>query len=217
MFYEDIEDLKLLKDELLMKDIDPWDKIILVYLAYLGYINGQITFYSYKSIIKHDELTLAQQFYHCFLLMYGMININQCYRYFLLKTYQISPLVAEKIYKKFNKYFNYVEDNADNIAKYMDISQKMKKFNDYDIEFKVKFKPKNRYEDDESQESDNEDDDENTFSTSTNSLEELRSYYNIDNLDKLIEENENNKKIFERFNQLNNTNNFNNPNQNYEN
>jgi hypothetical protein len=58
-----LEDLKLLKDELLMKDIDPWDKIILIYLAYLGYINGQITFYSYKSIIKHDELTLAQQFY----------------------------------------------------------------------------------------------------------------------------------------------------------
>lgn len=150
MFFEDIQDLKLLKDELLMKDINPWDKTILIYLAHLGYTNAQITYYSYQSIHKHNELTMMEQFYHCFLLMYSMININQCYKYFLFKTYQISPVLAEKLYTKFNKYFDFFENNADNIATYM--GQKMKNYKDYDIDFEIKIKPKKKYADDSSDE-----------------------------------------------------------------
>ncbi len=217
MFADDLIDLNIIKDEILMKEINPWDKIILVYLAYLGYLNMQTAYYSYKSIVSHDELTLMQQFYHCFLLMYCMVNVNQSYRYFLLKTYTISPVIARKIYAKFNKYFDFFAENADNIGEYISMSNKMKDFsknmNDYDIKVNVEIKPKKKY-DDSSSEEDNNENEENLDENNISINEELRQYYNIEenNIGKMIEEIEKNKKIFEKFKNNNNLNNQNNQN-----
>ncbi len=222
MFAEDFIDLNIIKNEILMKEINPWDKIILVYLGYLGYLNMQTAYYSYKSIVSHDEMTLMQQFYHCFLLMYCMVNVNQSYKYFLLKTYTISPLIAKKIYAKFNKYFDFFAENADNIGNYMAMSNKMKdvatNMNDYDIKFNVEIKPKKRYDDSSSEEDNNENEDGNennndnenggsiNFSHTTNldELNNFRKYYNInDNLEKMLDDIEKNKVIFEKFRKAN--------------
>ncbi len=218
MFAEDFIDLNIIKNEILMKEINPWDKIILVYLGYLGYLNMQTAYYSYKSIVSHDELTLMQQFYHCFLLMYCMVNVNQSYKDFLLKTYTISPLIAKKIYAKFNKYFDFFAENADNIGNYMAMSNKMKdvatNMNDYDIKFNVEIKPKKKYDDsssdediDESRDDDNNDSINFTHTTNLDELNNFREYYNInDNLEKMLDDIEKNKVIFEKFRKANNNN-----------
>jgi hypothetical protein len=226
MFAEDLSDLKLIKEEILMREIDPWDKIILVYLAYLGYANFQIAYYSYKSIVQNLSLSLSEQFYHYFLLMYGFTNIHQSYKYFLFKTNQISPLIARKIYNKFNKYFDFFSDNADNISNYMAMSQNMKNLatnmNDYDIKVNVEIKPKKKYEDSSSDENDDKDDkddkddensdsEENSGSEENNNQkikEEFKKYYDLnDNLEKMVQDIEKNKIIFEKFKNSNKLNN----------
>ena len=108
LFQEDWNDVQFIKHELLEGNIDPWDKIILVYLAYMGYQNFQLANKSYQIIQKSDvEIPFTQQFMIYFLLFYSMNNIHTSYRYFLFKTYSIHPEVAKRIYQKFNKYFDY--------------------------------------------------------------------------------------------------------------
>ncbi len=107
-FQEDWNDVQYIKNELLEGNIDPWDKIILVYLAYMGYQNFQLANKSYQIIQKSSvEIPFTQQFMIYFLLFYSMNNIHTSYRYFLFKTYSIHPEVAKRIYQKFNKYFDY--------------------------------------------------------------------------------------------------------------
>ena len=107
LFREDWQDVQYIKQELLEGNIDPWDKIILVYLAYLGYQNFQLANQSYQIIQKSNEIPFTQQFMIYFLLFYSLNNIHISYRYFLFKTYSLHPEVARRIYQKFNKYFDY--------------------------------------------------------------------------------------------------------------
>jgi hypothetical protein len=107
MFQDDIDDYVFLRDELLNREMNPWDKIQLVYLGYIGYQNFQLMSTSYQMIQKStEEMNLYQQCLTYFLLFYALNNINITYRYFLLKTYQINPEVARRVYRKFNKYFD---------------------------------------------------------------------------------------------------------------
>ena len=112
-FQEDWNDVQYIKNELLEGNIDPWDKIILVYLAYMGYQNFQLANKSYQIIQKSSvEIPFTQQFMIYFLLFYSMNNIHTSYRYFLFKTYSIHPEVARRIYQKFNKYFDYFGNSS---------------------------------------------------------------------------------------------------------
>ena len=52
IFQEDWNDVQFIKNELLEGNLDPWDKIILVYLAYMGYQNFQLANKSYQIIQK---------------------------------------------------------------------------------------------------------------------------------------------------------------------
>lgn len=107
MFQDDIDDYVYLRDELLNREMNPWDKMQLVYLGYIGYQNFQLMSHSYQIIQKSTEdMNLYQQCLMYFLLFYSLNNINIAYRYFLLKTYQINPEVSRRIYRKFNKYFD---------------------------------------------------------------------------------------------------------------
>lgn len=107
LFQEDWNDVQFIKNELLEGNLDPWDKIILVYLAYMGYQNFQLANKSYQIIQNSSEIPFTQQFMIYFLLFYSLNNIHTSYRYFLFKTYSIHPEVARRIYQKFNKYFDY--------------------------------------------------------------------------------------------------------------
>lgn len=107
LFREDWQDVQYIKHELLEGNIDPWDKIILVYLAYLGYQNFQLANQSFQIIQKSNDIPFTQQFMIYFLLFYSLNNIHISYRYFLFKTYILHPEVARRIYQKFNKYFDY--------------------------------------------------------------------------------------------------------------
>ncbi len=107
-FKEDWDDVKYIRDALLNGELDPWDKMILVYLAYLGYQNFQLANKTYQCILKTSAQTpFQQQFLVYFLLFYSINNVHIAYRYFLLKTYSINKEVAQRIYRKFNKYFDY--------------------------------------------------------------------------------------------------------------
>ena len=110
----DIEDFQFIKNEILLTEINPWDKMILLYLSYLGYQNFQLAYQSYGIINKSNDIPFIQQFFFYFLLMYSLNNINIAYKYFLYKTYSINPEVARKIYEKFNKYFHYFQDTNEN-------------------------------------------------------------------------------------------------------
>lgn len=113
MFQEDWNDVQFIKHELLEGNLDPWDKIILVYLAYMGYQNFQLANKSYQIIQKTSvEIPFTQQFMIYFLLFYSLNNIHTSYRYFLFKTFTIHPEVARRIYQKFNKYFDYFGNSA---------------------------------------------------------------------------------------------------------
>ncbi len=107
-FKEDWDDVKYIKDTLLNGELDPWDKMILVYLAFLGYQNFQLANKTYQCIMKTSaETPFQQQFLIYFLLFYSLNNVHIAYRYFLLKTYTVNKDVAQRIYRKFNKYFDY--------------------------------------------------------------------------------------------------------------
>ncbi len=107
MFMDDISDLQFIKNELLMKEMNPWDKSILVYLAYIGYQNFQLANHSYQKVIQLKEDNFVEQFMLYFLLMYSLNNIHLSYKYFLFKTYTINKEVAKRVYGKFNRYFDY--------------------------------------------------------------------------------------------------------------
>ena len=109
----DINDFQFIKNEILLTEINPWDKMILLYLSYLGYQNFQLAYQSYQIIHKTNDISFIQQFFFYFLLMYSLNNINISYKYFLYKTYTINPEVARKLYQKFNKYFHYFQDQND--------------------------------------------------------------------------------------------------------
>ena len=104
---DDISDLQFIKNELLLKEMNPWDKAILVYLAYIGYQNFQLANHSYQQVVKLKEDNFVEQFMLYFLLMYSLNNIHLSYKYFLLKTYTINKDVAKRVYGKFNRYFDY--------------------------------------------------------------------------------------------------------------
>ncbi len=209
MFAEDLSDLKLIRDEILMREINPWDKIILVYLGYLGYVNMQIAYYSYKFLVQNISLSFYEQFYHYFLLMYGITNVHTSYKYFIYKTYLISPVIARKIYGKFNKYFDFFSDNADNISNYMAMSNNMKNLatnmDDYDIKVNVEIKPKKKYDDSSSEDDEEvqsfEDNTQDDVENNNKSIkEEFKKYYDLnDNIDKMVQDIEKNKRIFEKF------------------
>ncbi len=116
LFGDDVTDLIFIRDELLMGSMDPWDKMILVYLAYIGYLNFNVGYHSCKYLMStlNQDLSLMQQFLQYYLLMYSMVNVNICYKYFLLKTYTINEEVARRVYNKFNKYFDFFKSTCEN-------------------------------------------------------------------------------------------------------
>ncbi len=117
LFGDDVSDLIFIRDELLMREMDPWDKMILVYLAYVGYLNFNVGYYSCKYLMGtlYQDLSLMQQFMQYYMLMYSMINVNLCYKYFLLKTYSVNKEVARRIYNKYNKYFDFFKTTCENL------------------------------------------------------------------------------------------------------
>lgn len=134
MFVDDVEDLRFLRDEIFNKNIDPWDKIVLVYLAYLGYQNFQIACQSYQCIkMSPVDIPFYQQCLLYFLLFYTLNNVHISYKYFLYKVYMINHELARRMYHKFNKYFDYFSPTPE--------------------------KTKNRYEESESDESEEENED----------------------------------------------------------
>lgn len=109
---DDISDLQFIKNELLMREMNPWDKAILVYLAYIGYQNFQLANHSYQQVIKLKEDNFIEQFMLYFLLTYSLNNIHLSYKYFLFKTYTINQEVARRVYNKFNRYFDYFSNTT---------------------------------------------------------------------------------------------------------
>lgn len=112
MFMDDISDLQFIKNELLLREMNPWDKAILVYLAYIGYQNFQLANHSYQQVIKLKEDNFMEQFMLYFLLTYSLNNIHLSYKYFLFKTYTINKEVAHRVYNKFNRYFDYFSQST---------------------------------------------------------------------------------------------------------
>ena len=104
---DDISDLQFIKNELLMREMNPWDKAILVYLAYIGYQNFQLANHSYQQVLKLKNENFVEQFMLYFLLTYSLNNIHLSYKYFIFKTYLINKDVARRVFNKFNKYFDY--------------------------------------------------------------------------------------------------------------